>query len=221
MPECSFSPEVHRRIGEYVSVGRGDRSIGNGGVSRPGSIRIFSALPAHKTGDVLGSRVVLGDFGDAVVIPVVGVGDIGTVTVLEFNFEPMTFFPGCVDGIEVVEGAVGAGMNGAGVQAECQRREQGQLQGERKFPNSIDSWIYCSRDNLVASSPAASREPASLLQGFGVAKRSLVSTLSPPYLNPEWIDHQGARITSGRTLNRSAPRFSLKMGRRPVRTNVN
>ncbi len=53
-----------------------------------------------------GVRVVLGDYGNAVVIVVVCASDVGAVTILEFDLETVAFLLGFVDGVEVGEGAV-------------------------------------------------------------------------------------------------------------------
>jgi hypothetical protein len=64
-----------------------------------------------------GVGVVLSYVGNAVVIVVVGVGDVGAVNILEFDFKTVTLDPiaiiidDVVDAIEVVEGAVGSGIH--------------------------------------------------------------------------------------------------------------
>ena len=73
----------------------------------------FFALPADAGLRMAGDAVVLGDLRHAVVVVVVGVGDVGALTVLEFNLEAMADAAGVVDGVEVVDAAIGdAGLGG-------------------------------------------------------------------------------------------------------------
>src|SRR5580765_6364231 len=64
-----------------------------------------------------GKRVVA-DVRRSVMIITVAVGDIRTVTVLEFNFEAVADIAGVVDGVEIVDGSVSdAGVSAVG--GEC------------------------------------------------------------------------------------------------------
>ena len=54
-----------------------------------------------------GHRIVFGDPGRAVVIVVLGVGDIGAMAVLKFDFKAMTNGTRVINRVEVVDASVG------------------------------------------------------------------------------------------------------------------
>jgi hypothetical protein len=53
-----------------------------------------------------GDGVVLGDLAGAVVVVVVGVGDVRAVAILDLDLKTVALMPGVVDRIEVVDAAI-------------------------------------------------------------------------------------------------------------------
>ena len=134
-----FTAEIQGGVGESVALGRWDVVGGYGGVGGPGSASP-DRLVADKDLRVERVGVVLGDFWVAVVIVVVGVGDVGAVDVVEFDFEAVTDVAGVVDRVEVVDAAVGdAGLSDSGAkEEEGGQQSQG---GGRAGREDVSGWV--------------------------------------------------------------------------------
>ena len=102
-----LAAKVHTRIGEHVAVGRIDRTARDRRVGRPGAVRILFALPANAALRVRRVRVILLEARRAVMVVVVGIGDVGAVTVFDLDLEAVALMPGVIHRVEIVDAAVG------------------------------------------------------------------------------------------------------------------
>src|SRR5437870_2163376 len=101
-----FATEIYGGVGEAMAVGGGNGSAGDGGVGGPGSIGGAGAFVADAYLGMEWVCIILGDLWGAVVIPIVGVGDVLTVNILEFDFEAVAFDAGVIDGVKIIDGSV-------------------------------------------------------------------------------------------------------------------
>src|ERR1039457_2074909 len=103
-----LAAEIGAGVGELVSLGRSDGPGGDGGVSRPaGVVGVNGLVEDVDVGVAWDSPGVLGDFGGAVVVVIEGVGDVRAVDVVELDLKAVANVAGVIDGVEVVDGAVG------------------------------------------------------------------------------------------------------------------
>lgn len=71
-------------------------------------------------------RVVLGDLASAVMVVIVGIGDVRAMTVLDLDLEPVANMPGIIDRIEVVDAAIrDAGAERLGEDRKSERGRNG------------------------------------------------------------------------------------------------
>ena len=101
-----FAAEIDCGIGEHVAIGRSNRPTRNCGVGSPCAVGVLFTFPADDAFRVARHRIIFGNVRRAIVVIVVGVGDIGAVAVIDFDLKPVALDPRVVDGVEIIDAAV-------------------------------------------------------------------------------------------------------------------
>ena len=138
------------RIGTLVSgCGREGvgRILGYGG-GKVVALGILLAGKADKDpwGDPIAGQLFT-DGGHAIAAPVIGVGDLGAVYSLQLDLQAMALTACIVDGIKVVQIAVGAA--GQGTEGKHQSGKQGEVFGFHLAHPARDA-VFCDFDHSIA-----------------------------------------------------------------------